>query len=523
MNATIVQLLLCAPFLLVALITGIIFLISGYKKGLWRALISLGATLVSTALSLLLANLFSASVAGLITTLIPADFFEEIGVLAELAFSFVKGVVSSVLSLVLFSFLLFIFLIISKLVTNRIKKQELATEKKSMKWAGLGVRLVDTVLVTLLLLMPVYGLIATYVSPATAIIHMVDPTAAASTEILQAVGNHPIVEVYKVGPAAWVNQGLSSFQVEGTTVDPAKITSTVENVTKRVAKIASSEDIEQQLRLSSELMEYLDNNVIRERWCYELIDGAKNMVDEYLPLLSEEEKREIAPLLSLLDLSYDEYVVNTSEILDFAQFTLENEIIPLWEKYENGEEAPEELPFSDEFYTRMGKLINCSEQFLSLKKFGVTLLAQDFIDSKEEALQWVEEYWVDGASKEADYNREARAYVDFFNEQGHDGFITFVSTAPSFADGAAEALQSLSSFEPYEPSGEGSLEGVFIGDGTTLIPSEDGSYEIIFDSNTESLKPSGNSSFETMVDSNTTVLIGKVSKHKNTAADRYEE
>ena len=57
----------------------------------------------------------------------------------------------------------------------------------------------------------------------------------------------------------------------------------------------------------------------------------------------------------------------------------------------------------------------------------------------------------------------------------------------------------------------------------TLIPSEDGSYKIIFNSNGESLKPSGNSSFETMVDSNTTVLIGKVSKHKNTAADRYEE
>ena len=59
MSPALISFLLFVPFLVVALITGIFFFINGYKKGLWHALISLGMTVLSAVLSVIIANLIS--------------------------------------------------------------------------------------------------------------------------------------------------------------------------------------------------------------------------------------------------------------------------------------------------------------------------------------------------------------------------------------------------------------------------------------------------------------------------------
>ena len=62
MNIDTLNLIIWVPYALVVLCTFILTGVSGYKKGLWRALLSLGGVILATAFSILLSSLFVWSV-----------------------------------------------------------------------------------------------------------------------------------------------------------------------------------------------------------------------------------------------------------------------------------------------------------------------------------------------------------------------------------------------------------------------------------------------------------------------------
>ncbi|MBQ4323029.1 MAG: CvpA family protein, partial [Clostridia bacterium] len=204
MNPELLNLLLFAPFLLVVLITGLIFCIKGYKQGLWRALISLGITVVATVLSLLLSRLLAGILSGPILGMIPEIDLGDMAAFNDFAQSFVQGLVQEVLAILLFGIILFICLVVLKIVGNHVKRDFLKTESKGMKWGGFGIRVLDTVVVTILLLLPLYGTLATYVTPAAKVSEMAWGADSTAVKLLSQVANNPIVSLYKAGPAAWV-------------------------------------------------------------------------------------------------------------------------------------------------------------------------------------------------------------------------------------------------------------------------------------------------------------------------------
>ena len=164
MSPSLLNLLLWVPFLAVFFISGLIFCISGYKKGLWRALISLGVTVLSAIVSMLLSNAIAKALVPTVVAYVPVDdIFESIPLSESVVNDLVHGLVGSVLSLVLFVVLMFVLTFIFKLVANAIKRKSLITPQKGYKFGGLGVRFVDAVLYTILLLLPIYGTIQTYV------------------------------------------------------------------------------------------------------------------------------------------------------------------------------------------------------------------------------------------------------------------------------------------------------------------------------------------------------------------------
>ena len=63
MNTALIVFLLWVPFLLYASIYGTIYSIRGYKKGLYRSLISGGATVVAGVISAILAKFFAVGIA----------------------------------------------------------------------------------------------------------------------------------------------------------------------------------------------------------------------------------------------------------------------------------------------------------------------------------------------------------------------------------------------------------------------------------------------------------------------------
>ena len=238
MDPKLLNIILCIPFAIVFMIAAILFLISGYKRGIWRALISFGVTIVSAAISLVLAKIISKPLSQIATGLIKNMNIGDIPVSEEMFFSLISGVVSSVVAIILFSVLLFIFCLVGKILAAHLKKDKLKVEKKSLKWAGLGVRLVDAVVYTLLLVLPLYGSLATY-APA---IDMIMSTSGdeESKVIVETITKNPIVQASGSGAASLVYGELSKIEVGKAEIDIVGVTTTVTQFKDHVDKITNA-------------------------------------------------------------------------------------------------------------------------------------------------------------------------------------------------------------------------------------------------------------------------------------------
>ena len=102
MSPDLIQWILYVPFLVVAAICGTIFCIKGYRQGLWRALISLGITVVSLILSLIFASILGSALSGAVFGLIPESAFEDVGPFASFVSTLVQGLTKDALAILFF-------------------------------------------------------------------------------------------------------------------------------------------------------------------------------------------------------------------------------------------------------------------------------------------------------------------------------------------------------------------------------------------------------------------------------------
>lgn len=234
-----IDLILWAPFALIVLIAGIIFCINGYKKGLWRALLSLAATAVSALISVLVTPLIakpvSQSVAPMIEGMNLFGTENPDPALTEMVDELVRGVSQSVIALVLFGVIFFILTIILKVVSAKVKKEALLTEEKGLRFAGLGVRLLDTVLYALIMLMPLYGTLSAYVPAAAAVMNSSFAPDEETKELavsLDQLSGHLLVKTEGAVPLSTAYNALSEFSYgdTGAKVSLPELMDTVEVV-----------------------------------------------------------------------------------------------------------------------------------------------------------------------------------------------------------------------------------------------------------------------------------------------------
>lgn len=213
-----IDLILWVPFALIVLIAGIIFCINGYRKGLWRALLSLTATAVSAVISVLVTPLIakpmSRSLAPMIAEMNLLGTENPDPALTEMVNELALGVAQSVVALVLFGAVFFILTIILKVVCAKVKKDALLTEQKGLRFAGLGVRLLDTVLYALILLMPLYGTLSAYVPAAAEVMNssfIEDEESKELAASMDYLSGHLLVQAEGVVPLSTAYNSLSEF------------------------------------------------------------------------------------------------------------------------------------------------------------------------------------------------------------------------------------------------------------------------------------------------------------------------
>lgn len=402
MDPQLLKVLLYIPFLAVVAIVGIIYCIKGYKQGLWRALISLGVTVGCAVISLVASRLLAGGLAGVLASLVPLEMLDDVGSLKDFVYRFVEGLTGDLLAILLFSLLFFLSITILKCVGNRLVRREtFNADSKVMKWAGLGVRVADAVLVALLLLLPLYGTIATYISPATRVAQMAYGTESEAVRYMSAVSDHAVVNLYKQGPAAWVQNGLSGFKVGEANVDLAEIAALLNEALEKYEHFCSLTDDEEQLEALADLGDFLRENLIEEEWFFSMVSQLATEAEQYLTEIPDESVRYyVTETLKLVNTSQEVFASNGIAVLDFASYLLDPENMEFLEA-----QTPENLPA--EFEEKLGNLLNHSEQAAGLKKILLTAAAAELFDNYEYAVN--SEISSDGFASSESAKREEEA------------------------------------------------------------------------------------------------------------------
>lgn len=185
-------LILALPFLLLLLILTPIYMVKGFKKGTLHGLVSLGCTVVSFAISILLSKLLASlissltfnSLLGTLDRLLCSAIPQFEGLLSSSTYlgAYIQGVFSAVLATVFFVLFALILLIVLKSVVCKLLNGVLTKENQGalFRTGGLLIRGLDAILVSFLFLVPLYCLLGS--------------TAALGENVADTVDRQPYVE-----------------------------------------------------------------------------------------------------------------------------------------------------------------------------------------------------------------------------------------------------------------------------------------------------------------------------------------
>ena len=428
MNVLLVSLLLWIPFVLVLVTCLIMFLLSGYKRGLWRSLISLGVTAVSAVLSMLLSKLIAGGIAGLVMPLIPLEDM-DLPVSVGFAQELIQGMIGVAISLLIFSSLLVMFCIVGKTLSNHLGDKVLWPKSTGMKMGGLGVRFVDAVVFSLLLVLPLYGTLATYVPVANAAISISGEMRDVG-EVMDMVEDHPVVSASGEGPVAWVYDEMANASVGDSSLD---IPGMMDDLSTLMIKVEALEnaDPEDVVPQTLELIDYLRTDVVDEEWCYNMIieqvlpEVKKSMEEDFR---GEEELAE--ELFSLCEMSRKDFRKNAHAILDFGEYLIKNDLV---------DADMDEVMASEEFMEEFGKVLNASEQTVGLKNLMIHgMLAEGLFDGDLEEARESLPLREKPADKD-EYAQDARAFFTMMNAPDVETFREGLEMMPGAA--AADPFQ----------------------------------------------------------------------------------
>ncbi len=386
--------LLCLPFCIALIAAGVPFCLKGYKKGLWRSLISLGVTIVSAALSMVLANLLAMLLADPLSGSLYNVLEDTLGfgeILQTLLHTASEGIARILLASVLFVSFFLLFSLVGKILIGRIKSAPLDqnAKKPGMKWSGLGVRVLDTLLFALLLPLPFYGAIAAYMPAAEALVELsheeipqdrelflpesyttramdlvgdiLEETPYAE-ECISAAAHHPIVKIYSVPPFSTVYAGMSYISIDDDTLNLSRSVHSMTEFTKQYCHLLSvpEDQFEESL---AQFSTYLQDDVIDSDWfyvfCVQSLQQLCNGLEDSISHLSQPEDQ----ATFTAQLTQWRGLTGISE----SQFREVNRILPLAAEL-SVQQADKNTDAYRDKLTELGALLSATQEALDLKQ-----------------------------------------------------------------------------------------------------------------------------------------------------------
>ncbi len=390
LDESVISLILWVPFGIVFIIAAAIFCVMGYRQGLWRALGSLFATMLAAIGSVLLAIPLAEPVGNWAwNSLAPMLITEDTAMMESL----LESLVQAGLTIVLFPAVLFILVILCKVAAMLIFGKRCKTENTGMKFAGLGVRLADAFLYTMLLLFPLYGTLGAFL-PSIQEVASLLPMESAGISVLETLGEHPLTRFNSLPPVRFLYENLSGVETENGKVNVVSAAESMAGAMKRLEALRKSMEAgEVDPEQVKETVHYFRENVVHQDWAYSLYREGYAMIAPQMDDPDTSEKLRF--MIGLADMDKADFQLNANAVLDFWGFLLEEP-----ERFEKLDSNAVNDPA---LLLEVGKLFNASEHACALYDY----LLQDAISgSRWESL--LEDYT---ATAEADSNSQLQDAV----------------------------------------------------------------------------------------------------------------
>lgn len=299
MSSTTVSLIVWSPFLFFALLFGIIFCLFGYKRGAARAGISIGSTIIACILSILVAKLIAGGLSGVFSPMLAdalksSDLKAGADEIASLSASLASAVAAVVLYIPVFAILVSIIKPVVSVIFKRIipKPKHIAN-----KIGGLSVSLIDAFLLSILIMLPIYGTLGI---TGDAIDTFADKNDE-SVKLVSAATDPFIVDVANLPPFSTVYDSLmtckignTSVSISGTLRDTAAVLRDANGVSNMREGNFSKKEVLALLNSTEDLL--TDNPFVTDFIC-EFLGGnlpsvkvpglGKVEIDEFYPSLSD--------------------------------------------------------------------------------------------------------------------------------------------------------------------------------------------------------------------------------------------
>lgn len=402
-----IQLILWIPFVVVLLISGAVFAYSGYKKGLWRALLSLGVTLVAALLSFGLSKLFAQILAAGVLAAVSEGFSATdpmVGILKTL----LPSLLQALLAVFLFSGIFFLLTVGGKIAAIFVKKEDFPVENEQQQWAGLGIRAVDAIIFTILLLLPLYGSLGTFSPTLQAAFRMGGEETAVLAEYFGAISKHPLVGLSNGAVFGDVYHGL--LHVSGTNEDGSakvnisEISKTMNTAMAKYDALQNASTAEEKEKACLELISHLKDNFVDADWGYDLIRGTTSILkDEVINSMegvTKEEIKAIETVVSMLDMSKEEFQENGGVMLDFMEYAIQNDVM------DNMSADKISNLCNETFYKETASFLNATPQTTEIKKYLLSTTLTQVLGGDTEAAEQIMESYDDSAITTSDAQQQ---------------------------------------------------------------------------------------------------------------------
>ena len=435
LSPLVVNIILWVPFITVFLVSALVFCISGYKKGLWHALISFGITIASAVISFFLSKFIAGMVAVGIVTIIE-EALPAGDPMAGVVKILLPSLVQAVLAVAFFSVIFFVLTLIAKIVGNIVTKGKFLVEEKAYKWGGLGVRVVDAIIYTVLLLLPFYGTIGTYAPTMQIVLNLAggEETAIIS-EYLGAISNHPMVGMSSNGVFGGVYGGL--MDASGTTnpdgsvnVNVGEVIDVMDKTMVKFEALSSATTDEEFEKACLELVTHLKDNVIDADWSYDLMHETTVLLkDEIVNSMQDapaEEIKTIETVVGMLDMTKEEFRENGEIILDFMEYALTNNLM---DSLETGDKTALK---NEEFYQETATFLNATEQMTDIKKYLISETVTGVFDGDKEVANKIMSSYDDSAVTTPEARQqEIEAWMNVTTAESQEELVEALRNMPT--------------------------------------------------------------------------------------------